>query len=431
MIMMVSKIAVLGSCASRDVFNSDINPNYKNYFEIVTAAERISIISLMAKPIQIDNLELIKSYKEGNLNFFGSKCIQMDFSKSFLSDLNNNDIEYLILDNLFESRFGIICYEDNIITNNSWDLHHTEFYKNLKNFKTLSMSNDSKKYLKLYKKNFNLFYDYINNECDNIKIILNKSCDTDKYLDYDGLIKIRETEYCNEHNPHTYKLNQFIEDNFDVEVIELNIVNYPNDANHKWGTGTSHFISNYYQDFTKKLNKIIQNTKQKYKLNKELLSKREEIYTLRREFALKNSLLNSELKRYFSSRIDIKNWGTPNNKIEFLSISDNKAKLTFPNWFKDSEGEGAILESMKGELYLKIKCIGEGKLNIRLRGIDVKYKNKQKPVFIKFTSLECNGKQMLNEEKLVCHDEFYQCDIDVGDKDIMFIHVEWLPFDFK
>ena len=63
--------------------------------------------------------------------------------------------------------------------------------------------------------------------------------------------------YCDETNPITYKLNKYIENNFDVKTIGLNIVNYPNDENHAWGIGTSHFIPQYYLDFTEKLNKLI------------------------------------------------------------------------------------------------------------------------------------------------------------------------------
>lgn len=424
---MVSKISVLGSCASRDIFNSDINPNYKDYFKLVAASERCSIISIMANPIKIENFDLIKAYQGQRLDYYGTKCIERDLSKEFLLELKNNEIDYLIIDNLFEAKFGILCFDNKIITNNSWDLHGTEFYKNLNDFKTLSMSIDSKKYLKLYKKNFNLFYDYITNECE-IKLILNKACDNDKYLDNDGLIKTKETEFCNEYNRYTYELNKLIENHFDVDAIELNILNYPNDVNHKWGSGTSHYIPEYYQDFTKKLNFIIQNNDYQEKLNMELQNKKQEIMSMQKNQILVNTILNGNLRHYFSSRIDVKYWGESDNKIELLSVSDNDANLSFPDWFRDADGQGVIIESTKGELDLKIKCKGNGKLNIRLRAIDVKYENESKPIFTEFISLECNGKQMLNEKKLVSHDDFYQCDLNVNDGDIMFIHVEWMPF---
>lgn len=427
---MVAKFSVLGSCASRDVFNSDINPNYKDYFKIVTASERCSIISLMSNPIRLENHDSIKVYQGQRLDYFGTKCIERDLSKELLSELKNNEIDYLLIDNLFEAKFGILCFGNEIMTNNTWDLPLTEFYKNLNNFKKMSMAIDSKKYLNLYKKNFHLFYDYVTNEC-NIKLILNKACDNDKYLDNDRLIKTKKTEFCNEYNRYTYELNKIIENNFDVDVIELNILNYPNDVNHKWGSGTSHFIPEYYQDFTKKLNKIIQNNTHQEKLNTELLNQKKEIVLLQKRHTLPNSNSNEDLKHYFTSRVDIKNRSELNNKIEFLSISDNDAILSFPEWFRDDEGQGAVIQSEKGKLDLKIKCVGEGKLDIKLRGVDVKYKNESKPIFIEYTSLECNGKQMLNEKKLVSHDDFYQCDLKVNNEDIMFIHIEWLPFKLK
>lgn len=60
---MVSKIAVLGSYATRDVFNSILNPNYKQYFQITTDIARTTFISLMSDPVNIPDKEMIKLYR--------------------------------------------------------------------------------------------------------------------------------------------------------------------------------------------------------------------------------------------------------------------------------------------------------------------------------------------------------------------------------
>ncbi len=416
-------MAVLGSCASRDVFNSEINPNYKDYFEIVASLERCSLISLMANPIQIDNEDLLNVYYDTGFYFFGTKTLKMDLSKSFLSDLKENAIDYLIIDNLFEARFGIICLDDTIITNNYWDLPFTEYYKTLENFKTVSMATDSKKYLKLYRKNFNQFYNFITNECDNIKIILNKACDTDKYVDYDGQIKIRETEYCNEYNQYIYQLNRVIEDNYDVDTIELNIMNYPNDVKHKWGVGTSHYIPQYYQDFTGKLNSIIERNY----LHSTLIQK----VNVKNQNKKINSFSSHDyLAPYKIGRIDIKNIGDYQNQIEFLN-ADTDVNLSFPDWLKHDDGMGAVVESSKGSMDLKIRCIGKGNLNIRLRGLFAKNKGKIMQIYTEFNDLNVNGRHLINENKIVSHDDFYDCYYEVDDGDIIFIHAEWSPFKVK
>lgn len=423
---MVSRMAVLGSCATRDIFNSQINPNYKDHFKLITASERTSIISLMSNPVNIWDLDSLNTYSGEDLDYFGTKTLKRDFTKEFLLELKNNVIDYLILDNLFEARFGILCFENNIITNNSWDLHNTLFYKNLGSFNTLSMASNSKKYLKLYSKSFSLFYDYIKEECGDINLILNKACDTDRVLDDDGSIKVVDSEYCNEFNHYIYKLNKHIEDNYDVDIIELNILNYPNDVNHIWGSGTSHYIPEYYRDFTKNINNIINNHNYLNNLNKIISDQENEIIKLRNT---NNWPFKKDLIKFNTARIDFKNYGSQDNTIEFLYISDADAVLEYPNWFIHDDGIGAVIESFKGILNLKIRCINDGKLNIRLRGIDAKDKNKRRiPIFIDFSSLEINGKKYIEGSNIYCHDDYYQCDVNVYDGDIVFVHIEWSPF---
>lgn len=131
---------------------------------------------------------------------------------------------------------------------------------------------------------------------------------------------------------------------------------------------------------------------------------------------------------YFTARLDIKNSGKFKNQIEFLFISDENHKLFFPDWFRHDDGIGAVIESYKGDLDLKIRCIHDGTLSLRLRGIHAMNSNKVIPIFINFTQVIINGTMLINEEKLVSHDDFYSCNYKVKDGDILFIHVEWKPF---
>lgn len=42
-------VAILGSCISRDNFNSLFNPQYKSYFECILFQHQTSMISLMSE----------------------------------------------------------------------------------------------------------------------------------------------------------------------------------------------------------------------------------------------------------------------------------------------------------------------------------------------------------------------------------------------
>ncbi len=104
-----------------------------------------------------------------------------------------------------------------------------------------------------------------------------------------------------------------------------------------------------------------------------------------------NSFIQSLLIKYVTARIDIKNVGNEDNSIEIISNSDSDAKINFPKWFKDETGSGVVIQSEKCFLYLEIKCINKGSLNIRLRGPNVKDRNdKQFPTYIDYIKLTIN-----------------------------------------
>ena len=81
------------------------------------------------------------------------------------------------------------------------------------------------------------------------------------------------------------------------------------------------------------------------------------------------------------------------------------------------------------ELDLKIKCVHKGDLILWLRGIyATDFKNNIILIFIEYASVIINGKQLLSENQLVCHVEFYECHFEVEDKDSAYIHIEWSSF---
>lgn len=83
---MVSRFTVFGSCTCRDVFYSEINKNYKDFFEIGPTGIRLSFISIMQEPVEFEEKDIDIFPKTGkNINF--TAWIKKDFEKTFLEDL--------------------------------------------------------------------------------------------------------------------------------------------------------------------------------------------------------------------------------------------------------------------------------------------------------------------------------------------------------
>lgn len=252
----IVKIGVFGCCLSRDAFNSRLIHNYKDFFEINVTGTRISMISLMQNPINIDE-EYFKIFPITKSNNYKTSCIINDVKRTFLKSLLEKDIEYLIIDNYLEVVFGIICFDEGIITY-STDLIQTNFFKELKTYNHFRIMDSPDKYFELWSNNCKKFFDFIEKRCPNLKIILNKAKPTDKILKSDGNVYIHPpyTKHVQMITPHLNRLDSYIESNYDVKIIEYDDEYYL-DENHMWGVGPEHYTKTYYQDYMDKLKKII------------------------------------------------------------------------------------------------------------------------------------------------------------------------------
>lgn len=137
-----------------------------------------------------------------------------------------------------------------------------------------------------------------------------------------------------------------------------------------------------------------------------------------------------KLKKYVTGRIDIQNYGNNNNNIEIVECSDSDVIKRTVSIQNKNQGTGFILQSVKGQLSLKIKCIGNGTLNLRLRGVDYKYKTEiyknRIPVYVDFTELNINNDKLIKSPgKLISHDSPFYYTKEVKDGEMLSIDLHW------
>lgn len=437
---MKRKIGVLGSCASRDAFNSNIVKNYKDFFEMTISAQRTSLISIMQKPIVFDEHQIeILPLTRRNLD--KSNFISYDLNRNFLKELLEKDVDYLVIDNFFEIHMGILYFNGFIITHNDWDLPHTEFYKKINKKLILTISKYPEEYFCIWSKYCDLFFEFLDLYCPNVKLILNKCRLVDEIKKSDETTYINQnfTQMRNRLNPFLDKLDSYIINNFDVYVFDFNYENVYADENHMWGIGPVHYTKNYYYSLIEYINNIshIKNkenepksyptSEKKERFDNKL--KRANFETKLILQSIKDKQDYSKLTFYNRARIDIKNHGSKTNKIKIIESDVNDLNIHFPNWFKNKDGEGAIIENEIGTIDLKIKCINDGNLKIYLRGPDIRDKNQVRfPIYIDFTKLIINEELIFNDNLLVSYIKPYIFNKDVKDCEILDVHIEWTAF---
>lgn len=296
-------ISIIGSCISRDLFNSKVISDYKKFFELYTYHGRSTFISLMQEPFSFNKKDIELENK------VDTTFIEDDFKKEGINRLAKYAPNYLMIDILFDVIFGVICLNDgNIISNNTWNLPKTSFYKYLnheKDFKILTIADNSQKYFNLYKNSIDLFFDFLDEYCENTKVILNSVRLVSSYVDVKGDVVNNNSRFKNEcfDNIYFLKLENYIIDNFDVSVMTFNN-NYLADASHMWGLAPHHYEKSFYRDKFNKLKDIV--FKDKISNNNILLEGFKNLVNENVLLNMRNRILDDEKNFFKRENINLK-----------------------------------------------------------------------------------------------------------------------------
>lgn len=129
------------------------------------------------------------------------------------------------------------------------------------------------------------------------------------------------------------------------------------------------------------------------------------------------------IQDYLTARIEIK---TINNcEWEIFDISDNGVSYSYPKWAQEN-GKCAIFYASNLSLSFKLSIKKEGKILIRLRGMDVKDSTgKRIPNWIDYNSLTINHKEYLDKIIPSWYMKYKDVVIDVKPNDDILVSVIW------
>lgn len=259
------KVAAIGSCVTRDNFNSKFISDYKDHYEIIYYQHQISIVSLMAEPIPYLQTDI------NNIKTHEQRHLETELSKSFFNTMILNQPDYLVLDLYGDVFHGVQKVENSYLTYRPYLFSKTDVYNKLDKADVISLYKNSKRFLEIWKKAVNELFRYMKEYVPNCKIVLNKARLATQYKDEkSGEIKfifdnkkVRKLDV-DLHNFWWRRLDRYIENNFDVQVIDYEDHDYLANENHSWKLSYGHFVDDFYKDFTKKFRTIIAENKLEY-----------------------------------------------------------------------------------------------------------------------------------------------------------------------
>lgn len=248
------KVAVLGTCFSRNAFNSSqyFNPDYKKIYDCVYTQFHSSLISLVSDPVLLDPKEL-DDIKESDRKF-----VEVDFDKSFFEKLKESEAEYLILDLYSDASKSILKIDSDRYISCSYILEDSKYITKLENSQIIDHANNDE-YFEIWKEAVGDFIQKLKNILPEDKIILNKGRFTSTYFDEHREVKsFSDPQLILRNNYFWDKLDNYIMHLIPkAKVIDLTNTTYIGDATYPFGKSFSHYESGYYKEFLNRLNRLV------------------------------------------------------------------------------------------------------------------------------------------------------------------------------
>ncbi|MBR6711852.1 MAG: glycosyltransferase [Selenomonadaceae bacterium] len=140
------------------------------------------------------------------------------------------------------------------------------------------------------------------------------------------------------------------------------------------------------------------------------------------------NLIPDSFKPFITARIDTKLMSKEGD-FQIVSVSDDEASIQKPRWLQRG-GVGYQLESYAGKLDFIAEATADGKIQLKLRGLDVRDPeddSKHIPYWIDYTKLTVNEETIFDKPTSTWHNKPYNYKMNVKADEKIKIHVEWLP----
>lgn len=253
-------VAVMGSCITRDNFNTRFNPGYKRWFECVQLQNQSSLISVMAEPVEA-TWEPTKEFQPEGL-----RRIASEFDKSFLADLRELQPEYLVIDLFGDVRFGVVQVDDGSwLTDNAWTLWFTDWFQQMRadgRLRRVRPFTDTEEYLALWRDAAHRLDAFLRAELPHTTVVVHRGRNTNQVVKSGrtapGKLSKEPGRARKDRRANAFWQERDLElaEILGAEVIDLSAAEHPATEDHPWGPSPVHWSMDYYPLFLAELHRL-------------------------------------------------------------------------------------------------------------------------------------------------------------------------------
>lgn len=254
------RVAVVGSCVSRDAFNSSFVPDYKSRVNLVGSVYQSSMPSLAREAPMLSDAPaaLRQNYVD---------TIMREYSGRNMHELISTKPDILVMDFYADVHFGIARIKEQFVTRNHMaftamaaaDAYYNDRGKAFPDRGRFEGQTDAEgSYSQLAKESMTRFVGHLREESPKTQIIVNAARFALKHVTRLGSEEQYENaERLSQKNKYWEDIDRLMKTTVDCESIS-----YPEDLlvgleTHKWGANPVHYTQEYYDYFWCELEAMI------------------------------------------------------------------------------------------------------------------------------------------------------------------------------
>ena len=258
---MKKKLAVIGSCLSRDVFNSNFVTSWKERFDLVYAPFQTSLLSLASVPVPFSRTLL--SFEGKDFSSWYKNILLHELNKDFLNNLLSVCPDNLLIDFYSDTINGVIEIDKTAyITNRPKDMEKNaaSAYIRSGNLREIKPLTHYDEYMRLWKRSADFFLAFMKEYLPDTKIIVNHPVFSDTVLNPDGSkTAFGEPNVSRFNEIYREMVSYFTKNNRDIAILDLHKKYYIDPDYIYGGAWIVHYHKSFYEDSINELEKLCKN----------------------------------------------------------------------------------------------------------------------------------------------------------------------------
>lgn len=259
------KVAIVGSCVTREAFITRNNPTYKDVYDLGPLAWQTSIVSFLSEPVNPASTAAITPSEQ--MNEHGTRTMNRDIAKTDRAEIEQFQPDYLLFDLYSDVRYGIARIGDSVITNNPNSFRKTDFFTAKTGYTTLHMANADQEYLPILHAKIDEFVAWQRNALPDTTLVMNCFRYSSYYRTNTGdlnFVKYKNAPARDDLYRRLLRENDRYDDLYrkvlerhDLRSIDNRDRSYHSDGAHPFGVAPWHFGRPFFSDLMADLDRIV------------------------------------------------------------------------------------------------------------------------------------------------------------------------------